>query len=61
MHVEAFLDALSDLRPLNCVITDVRMPGMSGIDLLRHLKSRKFEVPVIVITDLERLFLQSRQ
>jgi two-component system, LuxR family, response regulator FixJ len=45
----AFLEALPGHR-LGCVITDVRMPGMSGIDLLRRLKELKIEVPVIVIT-----------
>ncbi len=45
----AFLEALPGTR-LNCVITDVRMPGMSGIDLLRRLRELKIEVPVIVIT-----------
>ena len=33
-----------------CVITDVRMPGISGIDLLRRLKEMQIELPVIVIT-----------
>jgi two-component system response regulator FixJ len=33
-----------------CVITDVRMPELSGIDLLRRLRELKFAVPVIVIT-----------
>jgi two-component system, LuxR family, response regulator FixJ len=45
----AFLDQLQDLN-LGCIITDVRMPGLSGIDLLRRLKERKIGVPVIVIT-----------
>jgi two-component system, LuxR family, response regulator FixJ len=35
---------------LNCVITDVRMPGMSGVDLLKRLREMKIDVPVIVIT-----------
>lgn len=35
---------------LSCVITDIRMPGLSGIDLLKYLKERKINVPVIVIT-----------
>ena len=42
-----------DLAPKlgwSCVITDLRMPGMSGIDLLRRLKELDVEVPVIVIT-----------
>jgi two-component system response regulator FixJ len=45
----AFLDALPETR-LSCVITDVRMPGLSGIDLLRRLKELKIDIPVIVIT-----------
>ena len=46
---KAFFDALPD-PSLACVITDVRMPDVSGIDLLRRLKERKVGVPVIVIT-----------
>ena len=46
---KAFLDALPDAA-LGCVITDVRMPDMSGIELLRRLKELKIGVPVIVIT-----------
>jgi two-component system response regulator FixJ len=33
-----------------CVITDVRMPDMSGLDLLRALRNQGFMVPVIVMT-----------
>jgi two-component system response regulator FixJ len=33
-----------------CIITDVRMPGLSGIDLLRKLKSDGIAAPVIVMT-----------
>lgn len=33
-----------------CVVTDVRMPEMSGIDLLRELKARSVSLPVVVIT-----------
>jgi two-component system response regulator FixJ len=45
----AFLDELPD-ESLGCVITDVRMPEISGIDLLRRLKELKIGVPVIVVT-----------
>src|SRR6516165_1907702 len=45
----AFLEKISDAN-LNCVITDVRMSGMSGIDLLKRLRELKVNVPVIVIT-----------
>jgi two-component system, LuxR family, response regulator FixJ len=33
-----------------CIITDVRMPDLSGIELLRRLRELKVAVPVIVIT-----------
>jgi two-component system response regulator FixJ len=33
-----------------CVVTDVRMPEMSGIEMLRRLKEMSIELPVIVIT-----------
>lgn len=33
-----------------CVLTDVRMPGISGLDLVRKLKADGFDRPVIVMT-----------
>jgi two-component system, LuxR family, response regulator FixJ len=45
----AFLDAASAAEP-GCIITDVRMPGISGLELLRRLKSLEIGWPVIVIT-----------
>ena len=34
----------------DCLITDVRMPGRSGLDLLQHLRSVGSSMPVIIIT-----------
>ena len=45
----AFLAALSAAHQ-GCIITDIRMPDMSGIDLLRRVKDLKIQMPVIVIT-----------
>jgi two-component system response regulator FixJ len=45
----AFLEQIAGAAG-GCIITDVRMPGLSGIDLLRRLKELKIEAPVIVIT-----------
>jgi two-component system response regulator FixJ len=44
-----FLQALPEINS-GCVVTDVRMPETSGIDLLRHLKRLNVGLPVIVIT-----------
>jgi two-component system response regulator FixJ len=45
----SFLECLPKIKP-GCIITDVRMPGMSGIDLLKRLRQLKIALPVIVIT-----------
>jgi two-component system response regulator FixJ len=45
----SFMGALAQLGA-GCVITDVRMPDMNGIELLRQLRTRAVRVPVIVIT-----------
>jgi two-component system, LuxR family, response regulator FixJ len=45
----AFLAVAADVKS-GCIITDVRMPEISGIDLLRRLKALKIGVPVIVVT-----------
>jgi two-component system, LuxR family, response regulator FixJ len=45
----AFLNALPMVET-GCVITDVRMPGISGIELLRRLGEMQIRLPVIVIT-----------
>ena len=36
--------------PRACIVSDVRMPGMDGIQLLRELKTRSVIVPVIIMT-----------
>ncbi len=46
---EAFL-ASSACRSAACLITDVQMPGMSGLDLQRHLACSGNRMPVILIT-----------
>jgi two-component system, LuxR family, response regulator FixJ len=44
-----FLDALPGIED-GCVITDVKMPEIDGLELVRSLKNRKVGLPVIVIT-----------
>ena len=45
----SFLNHLPRVKA-GCIVTDVRMPGLSGLDLLRRLKELHSAVPVIVIT-----------
>ena len=45
----AFLRHLPQVKA-GCVVTDVRMPEISGIDLLHRLKEMRAHLPVIVIT-----------
>jgi two-component system, LuxR family, response regulator FixJ len=45
----AFLKVAPDVKA-GCVITDVRMPELSGVELLRRLRELKLGIPVIVIT-----------
>jgi two-component system response regulator FixJ len=45
----AFLDTLETMER-GCIVTDIRMPGMSGIELVGKLKEAKVADPVIVIT-----------
>jgi FixJ family two-component response regulator len=46
---EEFLNA-AHARKADCLILDVRLPGMSGFELQRHLMLRKCTVPVIFMT-----------
>lgn len=46
---EAFLPVL-DSEPAGCLITDIRMPGISGLELQKELAARGVTLPVIVLT-----------
>lgn len=47
---DAFLAPKDPLAQFDCVVADVRMPGMSGMDLVRHVAGRGVGIPVILIT-----------
>src|SRR5271163_4414804 len=46
---EAFLEALTQ-APADCVITDVRMPGLNGLELVHRLNALGFKAPIIMMT-----------
>jgi two-component system, LuxR family, response regulator FixJ len=45
-----FLEALDRHEQFDCAVSDVRMPGMSGLDLMKYLNERGYAGPVILIT-----------
>jgi FixJ family two-component response regulator len=46
---EEFL-ASGSVDRTNCLLLDIAMPGMSGVDLQRELKNRGHQIPIIFIT-----------
>jgi two-component system response regulator FixJ len=46
---QTFLNALPNID-FGCVVSDVRMPGIDGIELLRHLNARGSLFPVVIMT-----------
>ena len=46
---QAFLDNYHKTRP-GCIVLDLRMPQMSGLEVIDELLARKIKTPIIVIT-----------
>jgi two-component system, LuxR family, response regulator FixJ len=46
---QAFLDGIAK-REFGCVVSDVRMPGIDGIELLRRLQTLNCRFPVVIMT-----------
>ena len=46
---QSFLDALPGLA-FGCVVSDVRMPGIDGIELLKRMKAIKSRFPILIMT-----------
>jgi two-component system, LuxR family, response regulator FixJ len=46
---DAFLARVS-AAPAGCIVADVRMPGMDGIELVRELARRRVALPVVLIS-----------
>ena len=46
---ESLIDALNDEKP-DLIISDIKMPGMHGYDLLKQVKNNYDKLPVIIMT-----------
>ncbi|AHY52316.1 response regulator transcription factor FixJ [Bradyrhizobium japonicum] len=46
---QAFLDVLPGLA-FGCVVSDVRMPGIDGIELLKRMKAQQSPFPILIMT-----------
>jgi len=51
---------LADRSDVSCIVTDVEMPGMTGVDLYETLRARNDETPVIFITAVARQHVRHR-
>lgn len=65
MNAVAYLSAddfiaVCGVEQADCLITDVQMPGMSGIELLELLRRQQVGLPVIVVTAYPSPPLQAR-
>ncbi len=47
---QSFLDEAGNIDGVGCVVLDVNMPDMSGLDLHQHLNKMGFSLPVVFLT-----------
>ena len=38
------------MEKFDLLLTDIRMPDISGLDVIRHVRARNKEIPIIIIT-----------
>ncbi len=56
---EEFLDALKDFAP-DCVLLDLHMPGLKGLDVIERLRSDDSRVPAIIITGYDETGMREK-
>jgi FixJ family two-component response regulator len=56
---EEFLES-GRIEETACLITDLRMPGMSGLDLQSHLRSNGYFTPIVFVSALREQRLATR-
>lgn len=56
---DAFIEKAGEVGT-ECLITDVNMPGMTGLELMEHLAQRGMAIPTIVVSAHSQHGLQAR-
>ncbi len=51
--IETILSAKESDHPVDLVITDIWMPELSGLEMLKKLKRLKIHIPILVITAMD--------
>ena len=54
---ERFLQALSSAKPMECacILLDINLPGISGIDLQKKLKDEEHKIPIAFLTGAQKV------
>jgi FixJ family two-component response regulator len=56
---EDYIGAVGD-KSFDCIVTDIHMPGISGLDLMKHLSAGGSKIPVVLITARSDANLKTR-
>jgi CheY-like chemotaxis protein len=59
-RAEEYFAALNEITTIDCVILDLQMPGMSGLDLQAVINRREPSVPVIILSATEDTELRAK-
>ncbi len=54
-----FLESVKVQRP-DCVVLDLRLPGLTGLDVLEHLAAAGIQLPAVVVTGHDQTDLAER-
>jgi len=52
-NAQAALECLKEANPVSLLITDYRMPGMSGLEMVRQVREMSATMPVVMLTGHE--------
>ena len=57
---ESLIEALNEDQP-DLIISDIKMPGIHGYDLLKHIKNNHEKIPVIIMTAFTDMAASARR